>query len=167
MSAFDDAFAFVIGIEKGYQDLPSDRGNWTGGRVGVGTCRGTKYGISAASFPDYDIKNLTLEQAKALAKARYWDRYSCDSLDAQIATQVFDAAYNGGEPAQWLQQACGVPADGVIGPHTVEASKAIDPMKVCMRIDAYRLMYMAGLPLEQFDDGWMRRIAANLIKAAS
>lgn len=166
-SSFDVAFAFVVGIEKGFQDNPTDRGNWTGGRVGVGVCRGTKYGISAASYPDYDIRNLTLDQAKAIAKRDYWDVYHCDELNAEVALQVFDAAYNGGHPAQWLQQAAGAKADGRVGPATVAAANAMDPMKLCMRIDAYRLMFMADSPADQFDDGWMRRIASNLLKAAS
>lgn len=168
MSAFDDAFAALIGNEGGFTDTFDDPGNWTGGRVGVGTCRGTKYGISAAAFPDYDIRNLTIEQAKTLAKAKYWDRYHCDDFDPRIGFQVLDAAYNGGHPAQWLQQAAGVRPDGEIGPVTAEAVKAVDPMKVVMRFDSYRLEYMASLSVwPDFGKGWVRRIASNLLKAAS
>jgi lysozyme family protein len=166
VTSFDDAFAAVIDVEKGFQDNPTDSGNWTGGRVGIGSCRGTKFGISAASYPDLDIKNLTLDQAKTLAKRDYWDRYSCDAFDPRIGFQVFDAAYNGGHPAQWLQQASGVKPDGLIGPNTVTAVTGADPMKVIMRFDAYRLNYMADCPGNSFDDGWMRRIATNLLRGA-
>jgi lysozyme family protein len=167
MTSFDEAFTALMNVERGFTDYPSDPGNWTGGRVGVGACRGTKYGISAASYPNLDIKALTLDQARAIAKRDYWDVYHCDEFDGRIGFQVFDAAYNGGHAARWLQQAAGADADGEIGPATIAAVKAADPLKVVMRFDAYRLQYMADIPGSTFDDGWMRRIAANLLRGAS
>jgi lysozyme family protein len=164
---FDDVFAVVIGIEKGFTDSPTDLGNWTGGKIGVGSCRGTKYGISAARYPDLDIAKLTLEQAKAIAKRDYWDRYHCDEFDPHIGEQVFDAAYNGGHPALWLQQAAGVRPDGIIGAGTIAAVKAIDAVKVCARFDAYRLDYMASLDAwPSFSRGWAHRIATMLREGA-
>lgn len=164
MDSFDDAFSFVIGIEKGFTDNPADPGNWTGGHVGVGACRGTKYGISAARYPDLDICRLTLEQCKALAKRDFWDVFHCDEFDPRIGSQLFDFSYNGGPAARSLQQAAKVHADGVIGPATVAAVKAIDPDKIIGRLDAYRLMYLASLGRATFADGWMNRIAANLLR---
>ena len=38
-SAFDAAFAAVIGVEGAYSSDPSDPGNWTGGVVGSGKLR--------------------------------------------------------------------------------------------------------------------------------
>jgi hypothetical protein len=40
---------------------------WTTGIIGKGICKGTKYFISAMTYPDLDIKNL-LDQAKAIYK---------------------------------------------------------------------------------------------------
>ena len=42
---------------------PSDRGNWTSGVIGVGTLVGSKFGISAATYPTLDIPNLTRDGA--------------------------------------------------------------------------------------------------------
>lgn len=162
MDSFDDAFAALINVEKGFTDSPVDPGNWTGGRVGVGACRGTKFGISAGAYPDLDIKNLTIEQAKTIAKRDYWDRYQCDEFDPRIGYQVFDAAYNGAHAALWLQQSVGAVPDGHIGPATVAAVKAADPDKIVMRFDSYRLDYLADLKSPTFADGWMHRIATNL-----
>lgn len=167
MDSFNDAFAALINVEQGFTDNPTDSGNWTSGRVGVGSCRGTKFGISCASYPDLDIKNLTLDQAKAIAKRDYWDRYQCDEFDARIGFQVFDAAFNGGAAAHWLQQAAGVVPDGQIGPLTVAAVKAADPLKVIMKFDSYRLDYLATLRNAAFTFGWMHRIATNLRKGAA
>jgi lysozyme family protein len=108
------------------------------------------------------MKNLSLEVAKAIAKREYWDRYQCDQFDGRIAYQVFDASYNGGHPAQWLQMAAGVTADGVIGAQTVAAVRAADPCKIVALFNAARLDYMADCPGDTFDDGWMRRIGKCL-----
>ncbi|SIO58436.1 glycoside hydrolase family 108 protein [Paraburkholderia phenazinium] len=167
MDSYPDAFAVLMNVERGFQNNPLDPGNWTGGRVGVGSCRGTKYGISAASYPDLDIAKLTLEQAQSLAKAKYWDKYHCDEYDIRVAFQVFDAAYNGGHPAQWLQQAVGVRPDGDIGPATIAAVKAADPRRVVLLFDAARLDYLADINNPTFADGWMRRIASNLRAGAA
>ena len=165
MASFDETYAFVMGIEKGFTDNPADPGNWTGGRVGVGVCRGTKCGISAARYPDLDIRNLSPDQCKALAKRDYWDVFHCDEFDPRIGSQLFDFAYNGGPAARSLQQAAGVHADGRIGPATVAAVKASNPDKIVARIDAYRLEYLASCKdLPAFAGGWMRRIAANLFR---
>jgi lysozyme family protein len=115
-----------------------------------------------------DMHDLKLDQAQAIAKAKYWDVYQCDQFDSRVAFQVFDAAYNGGHPAQWLQQAVGVTADGVIGTQTIAAVRSSDPLKIILKFDAYRLQYMAGLGVwNDYSKGWVRRIANNMIVAAS
>ncbi|WP_236513543.1 glycosyl hydrolase 108 family protein, partial [Escherichia coli] len=59
---FDQAFKVTIGHEGSFTLNKNDAGNWTGGKVGVGQLKGTKYGIAANSYPNLDIKNLTLDQ---------------------------------------------------------------------------------------------------------
>jgi hypothetical protein len=66
MGNFDRVFDIVVGHEGGFTANPADCGNWTGGVIGTGTCRGTRFGISAAAYPDLDIANLSLDAAKAL-----------------------------------------------------------------------------------------------------
>jgi hypothetical protein len=39
---------------------------------------------------------------------------------------MFDANYNGGYTVKWAQQACGVAADGKMGPNTIAAIKDAD-----------------------------------------
>jgi len=50
----------VLKREGGYVDDPTDRGGET------------KYGISKRSYPQLDIKNLTLEQALEIYRKDYW-----------------------------------------------------------------------------------------------
>ncbi|MDR7006095.1 glycoside hydrolase family 108 protein [Paraburkholderia strydomiana] len=160
MSAFDDAFSALLGNEGGYVDNPADPGGAT--RWGVTERVARAWGYAG------DMKDLPIETAKAIAKKNYWDAYQCDQFDPRIGFQVFDAAYNGGKPAQWLQQAAGVTADGVIGSITVAAVRAADPMKIIMRFAAYRLQYLGNLSAwPTFGHGWANRIANNLIRGAS
>ena len=156
MSVFDDAFTALIGNEGGYT---IDDGG--------ATMYGITKSVALANGYTGDMHDLTLTQAQAIAKAKYWDAYQCDQFDPRIAFQVFDAAYNGGHPAQWLQQAAGVTADGVIGAQTIAAVRAIDPLKLIMRFDSFRLKYMASLTVwPDYGKGWANRIANNLFLAA-
>lgn len=66
MTDFDRAFANVIDAEKGLSMDPNDPGNWTGGAKGKGELNGTRYGISAMSYPKEDIARLTLGRASTL-----------------------------------------------------------------------------------------------------
>jgi lysozyme family protein len=160
VSSFDDAFAALLGNEGGYVDSPADPGGET--MFGVTARVARAWGYTG------DMKDLPIETAKAIAKKNYWDAYQCDQFDPRIGFQVFDAAYNGGHPAQWLQQAAGVKADGVIGSITVAAVRAADPMKLIMRFSAYRLQYLGNLSTwPQFGHGWSNRIANNLIRGAA
>ncbi len=159
MQTFDTAFADLIGNEGGYSNNPADPGGETMWGVTARVARAHGYAGS--------MRELPLSFARAIAKAEYWDAYRCDEIPAQVAFQVLDAAYNGGHPAQWLQQAAVVKVDGDIGPKTLAAVNAADPDDICLRFDAYRLQYLTELPTwPSFGRGWARRIAANLLRAS-
>ena len=96
MSRFNEAYKIVLGHEGGYQNLHNDRGNWTTGVVGKGKNKGTKYGITAMSYPDLDIINLTLDDARQIYKENYWDRINGDKLEPALALVAFDTAINSG-----------------------------------------------------------------------
>lgn len=93
---FERAMAFVLRWEGGYSTDRNDKGNWTGGAVGVGEFKGTKYGISAAAHPNLDIANLTVEQAKAIYYESYWLGSGADKLDSDMAMVHLDTAVNMG-----------------------------------------------------------------------
>ena len=85
---FEEAFKEVIKIEKGYVNSEFDRGGET------------KYGISKKTYPDVDIANLTLDEAK---KIYFYDFWNCDTLtlsnieDKEIAIELFDTSVNMGQ----------------------------------------------------------------------
>lgn len=160
-------FDVLIGHEGSFQDDPRDRGNWTGGSCGVGQCVGTKFGISAASFPALDIKNLTKEKAAEIYLERYWKPIRGDELPPGLALLVYDAAVNCGvETAiRWLQRACKVPIDGSLGPRTIAAAclEGVDKRFHLERVTA--MTRMAAWPT--YSRGWAIRLASLPFEAAA
>jgi lysozyme family protein len=161
-NAFQAALAFTLPIEGGFQNDYNDPGNWTGGAVGSGRLVGTNFGISAASFPNLDIADLTLDQAKAIYQTRYFDAIDGNALPDLLAIVTFDAAVNSGtfQADKWLQRALGVPDDGDIGPVTLRAAQnASDMLQVATDAVAYRTIFLTGLSLWQTEPlGFARRV---------
>jgi lysozyme family protein len=80
--SLEKALEFTLKWEGGYSDNPNDPGGET------------KFGISKRAHPDIDIKNLTLDEAREIYRAEYWEASGCDSLDEPMDMVVFDAAVN-------------------------------------------------------------------------
>ena len=170
---FDEAFEKLIGHEGGFQNDPKDRGNWTGGKIGKGELKGTKFGISAASYPHLDIKNITLAEAKAIYKRDFWDETLRDLIhliQPPLDFTLFDIAVNSGVPTahKYLQKALGVKADGIIGPRTqsvlLDVIREWQHDKLDNRINAIRLLEMADMKgFSRNGKGWVRRVAKNIL----
>lgn len=166
---FDQAFDRLIGHEGAWSDDRSDPGNWTGGRVGVGELKGTKYGIAANTYGDIDIRNLTLDGAKAIYYRDWWLKAGADQLDGAIVYQLWDFAVNAGmgTAKRALQRAARVADDGTIGPVTLRAVRSMSTTDVLMRFAAQRLRYYTSLSSwGTYGKGWTNRVAGNLDFAA-
>jgi lysozyme family protein len=164
---FETAFARVIGHEKGYQNGFNDRGNWTSGQVGVGLLKGTKYGISAMSYPNLNIKALTVDDAKAIYYRDYWQTLRLDVLPQAVRFDMFDTAINSGRitAIKLLQRACGVAEDGVLGVVTIATANKMQPEQLDAAFNGYRLLFICDLSTwPDYGKGWVRRVAVNLIK---
>ncbi len=170
MHKYEDAFQELIGNEGGFKKQSSDRMDWTGAQVGVGKLVGTKYGITAGTYPNLDIPNLTLQQARAIYKQDWWDKLGCDNLHFEVAFQLFDAAVNHGVTgaARLMQRALGVEDDGKVGPQTLKAMTKVEPLKFIVLFLAERLDYFTDLKTwDENGKGWSRRVAGNLRKAVT
>lgn len=98
---YNDCLALVLKDEGGYSNDPGDNGG------------PTKYGITIFDVRKYvnknatasDVKALTLDQAKAIYKSKYWDALSCDSLSSGVDYTCFDYGVNSGlgRPRKALQ----------------------------------------------------------------
>src|SRR5574337_136032 len=164
---FNEAFTFLIGDEGNFQDSPNDRGNWTTGIIGQGECKGTKFGISAYAYPLLDIRNLTLDETKAIYLRDYWNALSLDQLPSYIRLLLFSFAINTSMPGnpitakKALQRALGITVDGIIGPKNISSanSEVNLPTLLAAEIIEY---YTNAREWHSFGIGWMRRLASDL-----
>ena len=126
----------------------------------------TKYGISKKTFPQYDIENLSEDDAVDIYKRHFWEPSKAGKVAAEIRLDYFDACVNMGQgrAVKILQQTVNaskgnkISVDGRIGPQTIAASKRVDPL----RFRAYRILHYAKLiaknpTLEKYYFGWFRR----------
>lgn len=162
----------VLADEGGYVSNAADPGGET------------KFGISKREYPDIDIAALTREDAIAIYRRDYWERFGFAALPGAIAAKTFDLAVNIG-PAhaikclQRAMRACGQPVteDGVIGPMTADIAatlegsvKALTPAATTPLLAALRSeaagYYRTVAALERgrrpnadhpFLEGWLRR----------
>ena len=139
MSDFASAIKTVILVhEGGFQKRADDPGNWTP----AGELKGTKFGVSAATFPNEDIEGLTINRAEDLYRQR-WGMFSLLS-DQQVLTKVLDLAVNmengGHGPATVILQNSvntlggNVVVDGAFGQKTADAANALDPNQLLAQL---------------------------------
>lgn len=168
MNNYDLSFEYAVSSEGGFQNDPNDRGNWTSGKIGVGQNKGTKYGVSAMSYPNLDIRGLTKDKVKPIYKKDYWDANRCDELPIGVDYLVFDISINHGvrDGATFLQRAIGATADGAIGPATLKLLASKDPQHVIEEICVIRAFdYISLGTFKRYGVGWFRRIMDTLTRA--
>ena len=174
MMTFDLAFEKLHGNEGGFTNNPKDKGNWTGGEVGKGVLKGTKFGISALAYPTLDIEHLALAEAKAICKRDYWGPAGCDVWPDAIKFQFFDLAINTSQPGKppvqvikLLQRAVGADDDGVVGPQTLMKVNSMPPERVLKRFRAHAIKFYTSLKTwNVFGAGWVNRLANNMLDEA-
>jgi lysozyme family protein len=151
---FLTAFEKLLKHEGGFSDHSADPGGKT--RYGVTEAVARNVGYRG------DMRELPLDLAQRIYKDRYWDAMQAEALPADVRYIVFDGAVNSGitQSAKWLQRACGVKDDGIVGPATIRAANSLASDGLKRRILGQRLRFMATLPnWPAFGRGWSNRIA--------
>lgn len=166
---FDYCFEHVIGIEGGYSNHPADRGGPT--KYGV-TLNTLKHWRRDMTLKAGDVKVLTLDEAKQIYKARYWDKWSLDAVESRLsALCLFDQAINWGigtsvqKRAQLAANKCGdfnLRIDGDIGPKTLEAINQAHDKEFCFHYvslaqDKYVSLVKSRASQIVFLAGWINR----------
>lgn len=147
---FEKFIPVILRHEGGYVNDKNDAGGET------------KFGISKMAYPNLDIRNLTIEQAKSIYKRDYYDRLKLDQINNDLlALHIFDFAVNAGNSRaiKHLQAVVGVHVDGVIGKDTISAANSGDFSK--KYIDA-RLSYYRSIGVgrnAKFLKGWINRVS--------
>lgn len=150
MSNVKDWLKRIVGSEGGYT---VDNGGET------------KWGISKKSYPNLDIKNLTVEQAEAIYQKDFLSKLRTDMLEDGTAFQLLDFAVNSGVygAIKCIQKEFGCHPDGIIGPDTLLAFHEYKEAPMMMKIIACRLEFMASLSVfDTYGRGWVNRMAHNL-----
>lgn len=123
---FAPVVAFTLHEEGGWSNSPTDPGG------------ATHYGVTLATFRAYyrqplltaaDLKAMTVQTATEIYQELFWDAPGFDQLLAGVSLPVFDFGVNESPAtsAEFLQQACGAPIDGIVGPVTLAAARVHDP----------------------------------------
>lgn len=157
----EEALKHIFGHEGGFTRDPRDPGNWTGGKIGAGINKGTKYGIACHSYPHLDIANLTLAQAAEIYRKDYAAPVRFIELPDGVDLVALDAAINSGPSAslRFLGQALAVAANALAVVAAATAAK--DKIAVIKAACAVRLSFMRSLAIWQtYGVGWSRRVAA-------
>lgn len=137
---YDECLKRVLGHEGGYTNHPSDPGG------------PTNYGITIADYRMYvkpnataqDVRNMSLDDAKAIYRKRYWDAMNCDALPSGVDYACFDYGVNSG-----IGRAARVYAQ----------LKKADAKETINAICDERLAFLKRLRTwDVFGDGWGRRV---------
>jgi lysozyme family protein len=156
MGNFHKAIKFVLANEGEVSNESADAGGKT------------KFGISQKSYPDWDIENLTKEDAIAIYRQDFWQPYQ--DFEDRLATKIFDIAVNMGHrrAVQILQRALRcigarhVEDDGILGPVTKQAADLanVDLLLTAIKSEAagvYRNLAATNTSQQKFLKGWLRR----------
>lgn len=145
--SFETCITVVLKNEGGYVNNPKDPGGET------------KYGICKKSYPNIDIKNLTISKAKEIYHKEFWEQIKGDSMPKAIALCVLDFAVNSGvsRSIMFLQKIAGTTADGKIGPQTL--SKIENTKEFIDKFCDLRLAFLSNLKtFKTFGKGWTKRV---------
>jgi lysozyme family protein len=140
VSRFDECVAHVLKHEGGLVNHPSDPGGLTNMGITIAVFRENVPGGTAD-----DLRRLTVDQAKAIYRKRYWDALKCDQFPAGVDYAVFDFGVNSGisRAADFMTRI-----------------KAIDPRGIINELCDARLAYLKKLDtFAVFGRGWTRRVS--------
>lgn len=155
---YAESIGRVLMSEGGYVNHPSDPGGPTNFGITLGDYR--KYVKSDAGAAD--VRAMTVEEAKAIYREKYWGAMRGDELPAGVDYCLFDYAVNSGtgRAPKVLQRVLGVPVSGRIDDATIAAVRARDAHSLVEAICDERLRFLQGLKTwPVFGKGWGRRVA--------
>jgi len=154
---FSSSLDRLLKHEGGYVNHPDD----PGGRTNYGVTQRVYEGFLGREVTEKEMKEMPLEDVRAIYKENYWDRIRGDDLPSGIDFCVFDWAVNAGisRASKALQQAVNVDDDGIIGSQTVaKVCGQANHTNVVNTIAVKRENFYRDLKtFDTFGRGWLRR----------
>ena len=160
------SFELMLKSEGSFVNHPQDPGGMT--NLGV-TKRVWEQWVGRESN-EKEMRSLTPAMVEPLYKRKYWDACKCDDLPEGLDYLVFDFAVNAGpgRSIKTLQSAVGTTPDGIIGPKTLAAVRAIDPHELIEKFSVAKTEFYESLPtFPTFGRGWLNRVADVKVKASN
>jgi len=160
------AFEQMLKSEGGFSDDEHDNGNkLPDGRKGSTMLGVTQYNWEAHvghQVTHDDMRKLTPADVEPLYKKKYWDAVRADELPSGIDYMVFDMGVNAGpgRSIKLLQTAAGTTPDGLLGPITMSAVQAADPVILIIEFShAKEDFYRSLADFSRYGTGWLNRVA--------
>ncbi len=163
MSSFDVAVLYLLGNEGGFVDNPMDHGGPTNFGITMHMLSFfRKVGVTAD-----DVSKLTLDEAKAIYKAFFWDHLQLSELDQGSATALLDLSVNMSEQEMGFiaQAVLNYPVrDGILGSVTRKGIRDLGPKMFLSGLITKTLDHYCDIVLKNpsqivFLKGWLRRAA--------
>lgn len=181
MAIFQISAKNILNSEGGFQNLPSDKGNYCNGLL-----IGTNHGISAVTYKEVygkcptiaDMKALKEEQAIDIYKRLYWDKIQGDVIYNQsVATMLLDTIVNqGGSKLSNIKDAANkysfikinsndsaLTYDEAVIINSIDQSKFFYTLKE-YRESAYRDLAYSNPSQQKFLAGWINRLNSLVFK---
>lgn len=155
---YDEALRRLLIHEGGYSDHPSDPGG------------PTNFGITIHDYRRYidangtaaDVRRMSVDQAKAIYRVKYWHALRCDDLPAGVDYAVFDYGVNSGIGRAGKVLRCVVGLDAstwAVTDDVIAAVKRRPPIALIDAICDERLRFLQSLRTwPTFGTGWGRRV---------
>ena len=167
MAKFENFAGKLLRLEGGYVNHPLDRGGPT--KYGVILTVWQEHGHDKDGDGDIDaedIKKLSEEDAKWIAKKIFWDYFQADFiLNESVAQFIVDWGYNSGRKtiAKIVQRLVNVAVDGVVGPQTITAINCADQEMLFNTLKIERKVFLNNIIKRRpdqivFYNGWMNRV---------
>jgi len=156
---YQSALNHVLQSEGLWSDNPADPGGATMKGITLETYRSWK---GNPHISKDDLKNISDQDVYNLYKQNYWDKVKGDDLPLGVDYAVFDASVNMGvdRASKLIQEAAGVPADGVIGNGTLQVIKNANPIDLINKFSDEKDAFYKSLPtFGTFGKGWLNRVA--------
>ena len=167
MAKFEDFAGKLLRLEGGYVNHPLDKGGPT--KYGVILSVWQQYGYDKDGDGDIDeddIRQLTEEDAKYIAKKIFWDYFLADRITNQsLAEFIVDWGYNSGRKTvvEKVQALLKLPIDGITGEQTLRAINDANQQAFFNALKIARTVFLNNIIKRRPDQivfykGWMNRI---------
>jgi len=163
MSNFDTAILTVLKNEGGYVDNPSD----PGGATNFGISYRFLSSLEKNKTVTYsDIRALTQDQAIAIYKSQWWDRYQYGRInDQSIATKLLDLSVNMGAAnahtsiQRAIRSVNGVRLneDGILGDESIKEINAVNSIELLCALKSEAAGRYREFKNPHFLEGWLNR----------